>query len=93
MSGPLSARAQTLLAAVEREAEERRRALAGEPAAVRQPLRVEPALLAALEMGMAGLTRDAVAERLRVDYRVSDPSELLDAVFAGAMRLRRAPTP
>ena len=100
MSGSLSPRAQTLLAAVEREAEDRRRALTGEPPAAAgaaavadRPVRVEPALLAALEMGVAGLTRDAVAERLRADYRVSDPSALLDAVFAGATRLRRARTP
>jgi hypothetical protein len=96
VSAPLTPRALELLAAVEREVEARRRALAdAEPAAVPAPapLRADPALLAALEMGVAGLSRDDVARRLVADFRVTDPAPLLDAVFAGSMRLRRAATP
>ena len=89
MSASLSPRARALLVAVEREAETRRHALTEEP----PPVHAEPALLAALELGVAGLPRDAVAERLRADYGLSDPGPVLDAVFAGSARLQRAPTP
>jgi hypothetical protein len=96
VSAPLTDRARELLAAVEREAEARRRAIAGaEPvaAAPAAPVRADPALLAALEMGVAGVPRDAVARRLVADFGVTDPAPLLDAVFGGSMRLRRAATP
>lgn len=83
MSHALSRRALELLAAVEREAEERRRELAGEA------LHVDAALLGALELAVAGLTRDEVAERLRAEHGVRDADPLLDAVFAGYARLRR----
>ena len=84
----LTPRARLILQAVEQAADERRRGVA--PVAVR----VDGALLLALELGVAGHERGAVAERLRRDAGAPEPDRLLDAVFGpgtepGA-RLRRA---
>lgn len=84
----LSPRARAILAAVEREIEERRRT-APPPAAPARPrsLRIDAELLAALELAVAGLSRDEVRSRLAVADHV------LDAVFgdgaAGTARLSR----
>lgn len=80
---PLSPRARAILAAVEREIEERTRGAAPEPVA---PLRIDAELLSALELAVAGLSRDEVRTRLAASDGV------LDAVFGdgspGDTRLR-----
>ena len=99
MVDELTPRARVLLDAVEREAEARRRRLAaaadagGPDAADRPDVRVDAVLLAALELGVAGLERSEVADRLRAEQGVA-PDKLLDAVFGTGSpprtRLRRA---
>ncbi len=80
--GSLSPRARAILAAVEREVSARLAELEQDVAVV-APRRVvpftraAPELLAALELGVAGLSRDEVALRLGVP----DPEPVLDAVF------------
>ncbi len=93
--GSLSPRARAILAAVEREVSERLGELEQDAALV-APRRVvgltraEPELLTALELGVAGLSRDEVAGRLGVAG--DDP--VLDAVFGAGSppgaRLSRA---
>jgi len=84
-----------LLDAVEREAEARRARLAASPGprATRAAVRVDGPLLTALELGVAGLERSAVAERLRAEQGVADAEALLDAIFGPGSepraRLRR----
>ena len=84
--GSLSPRARAILAAVEREIEDLRRH-ARPPAPVR-PLRIDAELLSALELGVAGLSRDEVRAQLEVGEHV------LDAVFGdgtpGSARLSRS---
>jgi hypothetical protein len=57
-------------------------------------VRVDAVLLAALELGVAGLERSEVADRLRSEQGVGAPDTLLDAVFGTGSpprtRLRRA---
>lgn len=94
MVGELTPRARKILAAVEREAEARRRRLGSAPAGgQRGGVRVDSALLAALELGVAGLERSEVAERLCAEQGVADADALLDAVFGSGSqpraRLRR----
>lgn len=94
MVDELTPRARMILDAVEREAEARRRRLASVPAGrERGGVRVDSALLAALELGVAGLERSEVAERLCAQQGVDDPDALLDAVFGSGSepraRLRR----
>lgn len=67
----LSPRARAILAAVEREVQARRHT-PEEPA---RPLRVDPPLLAALELAVAGASRDEVRARLEI------AEDALDAVF------------
>jgi len=93
----LTPRARMILDAVEREAEARRRRLAAAADAQepqRPGVRVDPGLLAALELGVAGLERSEVAARLHAELGVPDPDTLLDAVFGTGSppraRLRRA---
>jgi hypothetical protein len=75
MSGPeLSPRAQAILAAVEREIEELRRRTERPPEPV-VALRIDTTLLAALELAVAGLSRDEVRSRIAID------DAALDAVF------------
>jgi hypothetical protein len=80
----LSPRARAILAAVEREIEERRR---GAPVAPVRPLRIDAELLSALELAVAGLSREEVRTRLAVRDHV------LDAVYGdgspGSARLSR----
>ncbi len=94
-AGPLSPRARAILAAVEREvsarlAELERDAAAVAPRRVAAPRRADAALLTALELGVAGLSRDEVAGRLGV----AEAAPVLDAVFGPgtppATRLPRA---
>ena len=84
----LTPRAREILAAVERAAAERRRQ--GLPPGAR----IDPALLRAVELAVAGLEREQVAGRLLAEHGVRDPGPLLDAVFgagsAPSDRLRRA---
>jgi len=68
----LSPRARAILEAVEREVQARHRQAPEEPA---RPLRVDPALLAALELAVAGASRDEVRARLEI------AEDALDAVF------------
>lgn len=93
MVDELSPRARMILAAVEREAEARRRRLADGMPEPPARLTVDGALLAALELGVAGLVRDEVAHRLRADHGLAAPDRLLDAVFGPGSppraRLRR----
>ena len=80
MAGPLTPRARAILTAVEREVAARLGDLERDAASV-APRRVvpferaRPELLAALELGVAGLSRAEVARRLGVGEPV------LDAVF------------
>ena len=91
----LSPRARALLEAVEREVSTRLEQLEQDVAPVAPRLigpaqRAAPELLAALELGVAGLSREEVARRLAV----ADPAPVLDAVFgtgsAPGTRLPRA---
>ncbi|HEV3000335.1 MAG TPA: hypothetical protein VGW75_06315 [Solirubrobacteraceae bacterium] len=82
MGPALTPRARALLAAVEREVSARLAELERDagwvaPRRAAAPRRAEPALLLALELGVAGLSRDEVALRLGV----ADPEPVLDAVF------------
>ena len=83
----LSPRARAILAAVEREIEERRRGLV--PAPPVRPLRIDGALLSALELAVAGAARSEVREALAVG------EDVLDAVFGDGSpdgaRLTRRP--
>ena len=83
----LTPRAREILACVERAAEARRREL------LSPQLRVDEALLTVVELGVAGLEREAVAERLRAHHGGADADRLLDAVFGPGSsptdRLRR----
>ena len=84
MSAGLTPRAQQLLAAVEREAEERRHALSAEPAPApvrAAALRVDTALLTAFELWAAGYARGDVARPLCDEHSLDDPEPVLDAVF------------
>jgi len=95
VAAPLTPRARSILAALEREVSARLSELESEAGSVAPrrvvPLRrAEPELLLALELGVAGLSRAQVAAELAC----SEDSPVLDAVFgdgsgAGA-RLRRA---
>ncbi len=101
MVDELTPRARVLLDAVEREAEARRRALAAPTdtgadrtdRTGRTDVHVNAVLLAALELGVAGLERSEVADRLRSEQGISAPDPLLDAVFGTGSppraRLRR----
>lgn len=95
MSAPLTPRARAILAAVEREVSARLEDIerdAGQiaPRRVVPVERARPELLLALELGVAGLSREEVAASLDVD----DPGPVLDAVFGTGSppraRLRRA---
>lgn len=95
MTAPLSPRAQAILAAVEREVAVRLSELEQEVAATTtrrfaRVARPTAELLLALELGVAGLSRAEVAERLDCE----DPEPVLDAVFgngsAPGARLSRA---
>ncbi len=82
MGPALTPRARAILAAVEREvsarlAELERDAGSVAPRRLPAPARASPELLLALELGVAGLSRDEVALRLAV----ADPEPVLDAVF------------
>lgn len=68
---PLSPRARAILAAVEREIAER----TSQPLAPVTPLRIDTTLLSALELAVAGASRDEV----RAVMDISD--DALDAVF------------
>ena len=82
MSDELSRRARALLEAIEREVDERGRALPAEPSPrAPLPLRPDATLLAAVELGVAGLSREEVERRMRDDLAVEDPGRMLDAVF------------
>ena len=84
----LTPRAREILACVERAAEERRREL------LAPRLRVDEALLTAVELGVAGLSREEVERRMREELAADDPGRMLDAVFGEGSppqaRLRRA---
>jgi hypothetical protein len=91
--GGLSPRARAILEAVEREVSARLEELERDVAYV-APRRIAPAarpapeLLAALELGVAGLTREEVGASLGV----RDPAPILDAVFgAGSPPRARLP--
>ena len=99
----LTPRARAILEAVEREVaarledlEEDVAAIAPRRVAPRSPETVRPApeLLAALELGVAGVPRAEVAERLRDEHGIAQPEPLLDAVFGAGSppraRLHRA---
>ena len=98
MTDALTPRARAILAAVEREVSARLDEIEHEAGAVaprritssRTPMRAGPELLAALEMGVAGMSRGEVAEKLGVDHA----AVLLDAVFGAGSppvtRLARA---
>lgn len=94
MSDEVTQRARALLEAVERELSERRgaRPVAPSPRAQR-PLRPDAMLLAAVELGVAGLSREEVELRMREELAVEDPERMLDAVFGEGSppqaRLRR----
>lgn len=94
MSDEATRRACALLEAIEREVEQRRHALPAEhsPLAER-PLRPDATLLAALELGVAGHSREEIARRMRDGHGVEDPERMLDALFgegsAPDSRLRR----
>lgn len=95
VAAPLTPRARALLGAVEREVSARLAELEGDAGAV-APRRTAPAegpapaLLSALELAVAGLSREEVAGALDV----ADPEPVLDAVFgagsAPGARLPRA---
>ena len=91
----LTPRARVLLEAVEREVRARTRAMTAEPAPEGPPLRLDGALLAALELGAAGIERNEVGRRLREHLRIEDPEPALDAVFGTGSppeaRLHRRP--
>jgi hypothetical protein len=94
VSEELTQRARTLLDAIEREVEERRRAMPVAPSPQAQrPLRADALLLAAVELSVAGLTREEVERRLREELAAEDPERMLDAVFGEGSprqaRLRR----
>ena len=82
MAEPLTPRARAILTAVEREVSARLEELERDAATV-APRRVvpiarpAPELLVALELGVAGLSRQEVAARIDVP----DPDPVLDAVF------------
>ena len=84
----LSPRARAILAAVEREIAERAEAANPrvEPA---RPLRIDTTLLSALELAVAGATRDEVRDALTIS------DDALDAVFGDGSpptaRLTRRP--
>ena len=93
MSDELTQRARALLEAIEREVE-RRGAMPAEPfPRAERPLRADATLLAAVELGVAGLTRDEAERRMREELAVEDPGRMLDAVFGEGSppdaRLRR----
>ena len=95
MAGALTPRARAILEAVEREVAARLADLEAEAADV-SPRRVvpfarpAPELLLALELGVAGWSREEVEAELGLD----DPAPVLDAVFgrgtSRGARLRRA---
>jgi hypothetical protein len=81
-SNGLSPRARALLVAVEREVAAQLERLEheagpGAPPRVAPIARPAPELLAALELGVAGRSREEVARELGV----TDPAPVLDAVF------------
>ena len=82
MTDPLTPRARAILAAVESEIHARLEELGGDMPSV-APRRVAPLerpgpdLLTALELGVAGLSREEVAASLDL----ADPEPVLDAVF------------
>ena len=85
MADSLTPRARAILAAVEREVSARLDEIERDAVVVparritssREPLRADTRLLAALEMGVAGLSREEVAAELHVDT----DHPLLDDVF------------
>ena len=94
MSEELTQRARALLEAIEFEVSERRRAMPSEPSPLaRQPLHADATLLAAVELGVAGLSREEVEHRMREELAVEDPGRMLDAIFGEGSpphaRLRR----
>ena len=93
MSDEVTQRARALLDAIERAAEHRQ-ARPGAPSPLAtDPLRADATLLTAVELGVAGLTRAEVEQRMRDDHGVEDPARMLDAVFGPGTgndaRLRR----
>lgn len=94
MSDDLTQRACALLEAIERELRERGRAVPAQPSPrAARPLRPDATLLAAVELGVAGLSREEAERRLREELAAEDPGRMLDAVFgegsAPQARLRR----
>lgn len=94
MSDELTQRARALLDAIEREVE-RGRVLPAEPSPrAERPLRADAMLLAAVELGVAGLSREEVERRMRDELAAEDPGRMLDAVFGEGSppqaRLRQA---
>jgi hypothetical protein len=93
VAGPLTPRARAILQAVEREVAARLHDLERDVSSVapRRAVRVDrvtPELLAALELGVAGLARGDVGARLGL----ADPAPVLDAVFgAGSAADARLP--
>ena len=80
--GGLTPRARSLLEAVEREVSARLEDLEQDiapvaPRRITRYARAAPELLFALELGVAGHTREEVAQELAV----ADPDAVLDAVF------------
>jgi hypothetical protein len=61
---------------------EQARSLRAVPAAGKGHSRLDDARLVALQMAVAGRTRDEVAEHLKVAFEVADPDPILDHVFA-----------
>ena len=94
MSEEITQRARALLDAIEREISERGRAMPAQPSPrAERPLRADAMLLAAVELGVAGLSREEVERRMRSEHAVEDPGRMLDAVFGEGSppdaRLRR----
>ena len=82
MSDEITRRACALLQAIEREVDHRRRSLPVEPSPLAErPLRPDATLLAALELGVAGHSREDVEHRLRAEHGAEDAARLVDAVF------------
>ena len=81
MTDEISQRARVLLDAIERETA-RRSTMPSEPSPrAARPLRADATLLAAVELGVSGLSREEVERRMRDEHAVEDPGRLLDAVF------------
>ena len=81
MSDEVTKRACALLQAIEREVEARRTQPAAPSPLAERPLRPDATLLAAIELGVSGHTREDVDRRMRADHGVEDPARMLDAIF------------